>query len=639
MNTNKKYHLIAVLILLLFPLLASAIIQVPAVVVHTKKDNIPKTKTIVSSVPVEVVTEKQKNKLQPINLSELLQKTTNIVVQYFDTAKASISMRGFGDNAAQNTLILLNGQPLANPDLGAPDINLLPVASIKQIEIVPNSSSILYGDQAVAGIVNIITQVPKKDFAKINMSYGSFATHDLGAEMAKSYKNGFGYDVNVGHFTSQHYRDHNAERKNHLVLNLNYHNKNTDAYLEYEDVAQKLQLAGTLTAKQVEEDRRQAKNNADQSNQHNRVLLMGLNQKLTKFWHIKIDGSIMRGRGDGVLTASNSSYDFNTKRDSYFVRPELLGISNFFNWTIKSILGVELKHAKYSYVSTAFGAKNWQTQTAVFEQLSFLLNSKFTLITGLRAARSGNNNVLPFAIGIHYHPNKHWHFYIRRAGNYRFPKVDENTDTVDNKPLKPQTGVAYETGFSWQEKPISLQFQLFQLNLTNEIAYIPLVNTPRGFGYNENLAKTKRRGIMLNLYYTISSVWNMSGGYSYVDPKFASGQYRGNIIPDVPKQVFNLATDYTFKQHWHLFFNMNYQGQHFPDNDVANQELVTGYTLYNIGLGYVYKKIRLTAKLDNLTNKKYNSVTVMTYNASGTPELFYYPAAGRNGSITLQVAL
>ncbi len=75
--------------------------------------------------------------------------------------KATINLRGMGD---QRTLVLLNGRRMVSSGTGADasvDLNTIPVAMIKSIEILKDGASAVYGSDAIAGVVNIIT---KKDF-------------------------------------------------------------------------------------------------------------------------------------------------------------------------------------------------------------------------------------------------------------------------------------------------------------------------------------------------------------------------------------------------------------------------------------------------------------------------------------------
>ncbi|MBA6328936.1 TonB-dependent receptor plug domain-containing protein [Colwellia sp. MB02u-6] len=74
---------------------------------------------------------------------------------------ATVNLRGMG---AQRTLVLLNGRRMVSSGTGADsavDLNTIPVAMIKKIEILKDGASAVYGSDAIAGVVNIIT---KKDF-------------------------------------------------------------------------------------------------------------------------------------------------------------------------------------------------------------------------------------------------------------------------------------------------------------------------------------------------------------------------------------------------------------------------------------------------------------------------------------------
>ena len=90
----------------------------------------------------------------------------------------TVSTRGA---SAGNTLILWNGMPLSdasNIDAGVFDLNLIPIEQIGRIEIVKSSQSTLYGSDAMAGVINIITKETKgKKFSPfVNLAYGSYDT-------------------------------------------------------------------------------------------------------------------------------------------------------------------------------------------------------------------------------------------------------------------------------------------------------------------------------------------------------------------------------------------------------------------------------------------------------------------------------
>src|SRR5690606_16159735 len=85
---------------------------------------------------------------------------------------ASISLRGLGADA---TLVLVNGRRVAvssfaeNVTTNFVDINSIPVAAIERVEVLKDGSSAVYGSDAVAGVINIIT---RRDFEGFEASVG-----------------------------------------------------------------------------------------------------------------------------------------------------------------------------------------------------------------------------------------------------------------------------------------------------------------------------------------------------------------------------------------------------------------------------------------------------------------------------------
>lgn len=105
---------------------------------------------------------------------------------------AQINLRGIGIN---RTLVLLNGRRIVNGGTGANssvDLNMIPSALIERIEVLKDGASAVYGADAVAGVVNIIT---KKNFsgARLDLKYGATTKSD-GENMEFNFTYGGDYD-------------------------------------------------------------------------------------------------------------------------------------------------------------------------------------------------------------------------------------------------------------------------------------------------------------------------------------------------------------------------------------------------------------------------------------------------------------
>ncbi|MCU7811275.1 MAG: TonB-dependent receptor plug domain-containing protein [Candidatus Thiodiazotropha sp. (ex Notomyrtea botanica)] len=130
------------------------------------------------------------------NLQQLLQTRSGIQINslYGDGSQATIDMRGFGPTAGSNTLILVDGRRLNNPgDIAAPDLNAIDLRRVARIEIVQGSAGTLYGNQAVGGMVNIITREPEAFSANIAAAAGSYKGREGYADISNRLDNGLAY--------------------------------------------------------------------------------------------------------------------------------------------------------------------------------------------------------------------------------------------------------------------------------------------------------------------------------------------------------------------------------------------------------------------------------------------------------------
>lgn len=106
---------------------------------------------------VNVISNTQIAQRAANNLSEVLNYEMNNFISNDNILGSSVSMAGIG---GQNVKILLNGIPLSGRENGNIDLGQLNLSNIKRVEMIQGPMSVVYGSNAMGGVVNLITQPP-----------------------------------------------------------------------------------------------------------------------------------------------------------------------------------------------------------------------------------------------------------------------------------------------------------------------------------------------------------------------------------------------------------------------------------------------------------------------------------------------
>ena len=119
-------------------------------------------------LPITVITAKEIKKTGLLRLQDVLQEQTGIAII---NAPLGNALNGFPNPFGQGiqlmgldpayTLILYDGEPLVGRNAGILNTGRIAIGNIRQVEFVKGPSSSLYGSEAMAGVVNIITQQPE----------------------------------------------------------------------------------------------------------------------------------------------------------------------------------------------------------------------------------------------------------------------------------------------------------------------------------------------------------------------------------------------------------------------------------------------------------------------------------------------
>lgn len=132
-----------------------------------------------TAASISVIKDTDLERLHVRNLDEAFVKIPGIYVGRLSGIGSTTSqtvMRGV--NAANSAAVLVNGVQVNDAYNGSVTWSAIPLDMVQKIEVLRGPASVLYGGNAMAGVVNIITKKPENTTASLKVSYGSNNTQN-----------------------------------------------------------------------------------------------------------------------------------------------------------------------------------------------------------------------------------------------------------------------------------------------------------------------------------------------------------------------------------------------------------------------------------------------------------------------------
>ena len=109
---------------------------------------------------VSVITEADIRRSNAQNVADVLRTVAGVFVSDWTANRKSVTVdiRGFGEAGPSNSLVLVDGRRVNQIDLSGTDWTQIPLDQVERIEVIRGGGNVLYGDNAVGGVVNIITK-------------------------------------------------------------------------------------------------------------------------------------------------------------------------------------------------------------------------------------------------------------------------------------------------------------------------------------------------------------------------------------------------------------------------------------------------------------------------------------------------
>lgn len=567
-------------------------------------------------------------------------------IQVSDTNSGPVfSIRGFnGSQGAHNTLILVDGRRLNRQDLSAPQLSSILLSQVERIEVLSGSAGVLYGDQAVGGVINIITKGAMGNNGELTLGLGSFDSLAGSINVSSSLNDNWGVFFSASQDNSDNYRDHNRRETGFILGRLSYAKGVSEFFVEASYYDNYREYAGYLTEEQYLDDPTQA--NAfyteDYGHDITKAARVGYKYNPNNDWAIATDFIYDQTSGSGIawdstVTDMDEQLFASVKAEHRFGTKH--GQANL-------LFGLEGANKDYTYYGSGIDRSNEQNSYSLYGQLNYPLTNKLTLITGGRYSAIEDNifdgetylkteklseSQDAYELGVNYKLNETQRVYLRGETNFRFAKVDEQAYTSPGVlGLKPQTGQSIEAGWGVFETLYSLKVDLFNLKLEDEIIYDNSAETPIGGafpGANVNADKSERNGagVTGDLYLFEGTL--LGAEYHFIDAEFTAGDNKGNKLPWVARHNARLFANYEMNYEWQLYIEGVYTGSRYKDGDNANSAgKLSAYWLSNIALSYTKPDWSATLRVNNALDEKYPA-SVIDWGA-------YYPGDGRKVMLT-----
>lgn len=564
---------------------------------------------------VSVVTSEEIRASGATTVSEVLETTPGIqlVVTGSNSSRAP-QIRG---QATEQVLVLVNGKRLPNTDRNIPfapalRYNWVPVANIERIEIIRGPASSLYGADALAGVINIITRQASEKWSGSISLYGKQTDSanggdgdgisvaaagpitnsiDLAIAVESTSRDAIFDDDNIATIQSEN----EAES---LQADLGFDINETDRIKfgvlygteEGEDIDNGFFGLGTIPL-----DVKRRLGSVDYTTQlgafDTSIGIVASNSDVeegTAVWEIKENNISIDLQGElnkqHYLSYGIQYREEDVERDDRIVFNDdidatTLFIQDVINVTAASTLTLGLAYDVHSkYDNEASPKINWYTQLSPIVGVKLGYGESY-LAPSLREGSSA---------------------YVVSAGPTR--------TYIGNDDLQPETGQTVEAGLTFKVKNSTGSITLFRTEVDDLISVIDTIDLSGIFPvttseYN-NIDEALFQGVETEWsFYNESRSAKLNLSYTYLDAENRSGENKGNQLTDRAEHIAKI--NYFHKLPFaglSIDAGVRYLGKQYTN--LENTEEIDPYTVGDIGLSKVlYKDLQLRFGIDNVADK------------------------------------
>ena len=603
-------------------------------------------------------------------------------------ALAQVAAGGYGENGFGRLLVAVDGQRLNFADMSAPLLSSIDLGSVSRIEILHGPQSVLHGDAASAGLVNVVTEPADYEaHGRVSVHGGSWDTFGANASYRGGDEDaGVKYWANGGWEHSDGYRANNGWQTANANggFRKDWENGSYLRVTAFENLAE-YDLPGYLSAADWKHHRTRTNTERDWYRRATGGFTATGEAVLNEENRLKLDLAFSRSKmkSRSFSFGSYTDYDPNNfwapKRVdwtddyrlfydlySYELTPQWINTTALAGLDNELILGTTYRydrlhgssHDRGVYVpdfwgSTKLTKTNFEynrQSMAFFAQDTLHLTDWLAVEAGGRYQRNWNENtalVSPRRVtdvyaadaGLLLTPVEDLKAYVKFGRFFRNPFLDENPykNYLAQKVLAPETGWRVDVGADYAFlDDFSVFANAFVAKTKHEILYDKFF-----WGTNVNApCDVMREGFTLGGSWEKDKVAGASLAYTYVNAAFDGGVYDGKDVPMSPESTLTASVRVWLWDECFVFGGYRFLSTRRAYSDFRNEgDRLAATGVFHLGAQYAptwewLDGFTFGFTVDNLFDRHYADSA--TRSQSGYE--VYYPAAGRSYMFTVSYA-
>lgn len=560
------------------------------------------------SQSVSVVDRKQiENSLQPSLLPLLTEQipglfvTSRGVMGYgvSDGAAGNISLRGLSGSAGQ-LMVMIDGHPQYAGIFGHPISDAYQSFMAERVEVLRGPASVLYGSNAMGGVVNIVTRKMDRDGVNTNIhaGYGSYNT--LETEATNRIRKGRfssiisgSYNRTDGHRTDMGFEQYGGYAKFGYEVSDKWSLRG-DVNLTHFNAS----YPGPVDAPLVDGDQRITRGMASFAVENDYEKSSGALSFFYNWGRHKINDGYTPSKGEGPQESRFNSRDnmmgISVYQSARFFRGNRITFG--FDWFRYGGRAWSEYVAGESAGTSSDLVDKHEDEVAGYVDFRQNIGALVTLNAGLRIdhhSRVGTEWV-PQA-GVAFHLPHSVELKLSASKGFRYPVLREMYMFPPQNPdLRPESMWNYEIAFAQRllDGRLTYGVNVFYIDGKNLILRLP---NPDGSGLlNQNSGKIDNAGVEVQAAFRIDSKWSVDANYSFL--------HMENPVVAAPEHKLHAGGLFSCRR-WNISSGVDYIAGLYTSTDPVKKE---SFVLWNLRISFrATKWLRIWVRGENLLAQRY----------------------------------